>query len=260
MDTKQLLWKKSIKRFQSIFLIMAVLCLYVWNNTLNFFHENQAQIQNLQKVTMEVKQIEDKIQKVKDTTTNLTSIEKNQSSFMKSYNTCYIRYVWKKYDFIDKKFDWDKDNSFKKCMSSWYPKVDDFKNFNDEQLVNIWTSMWIHKEPSTWNESKMNFNQKRVLYSLDRNIFGDNLETRSSMISFSNPTLMDSNLKLYKVSFTLTTDTNFDWFMSILRKLQNEMYVSWNLYYTIWNISKFDIMEEDKIQKINIQWNFYFTR
>lgn len=256
MDAKQLSWKKSIKRFQAIFLVLIILVFYVWSNVLDLYNQNQSKIKELDKVTMSVKKVQDDISIVEDRTSKLSSINKNKTSFIKSYNKCYNSYVWARYDISNK----NRSSSLKTCIAWIYPKAWDLKSFKDEDLENIWVSFWVHKLASTWNQSKMNFDQKRVLYSLDRNVFVDRLESFASMLSFSNPVLIDSKLNLYKVSFTITTNLNFKAFAEVLRKLQNEIFTTWNLYYTISNISKFDIMKEDEIQKINIQWNFYFTR
>jgi hypothetical protein len=87
----------------------------------------------------------------------------------------------------------------------------------------------------------MDFNEKSFLYSLDKNIFQDNLEKKVDYLTISNPILIDSKKKFYKVNFTFRTLLSYSEFQNLLKRMQNIIYKNNDLYYTISSVSNYDI-------------------
>lgn len=250
MDKKQISWKKQIKYLQILFLIFVIIWYYIYNYTMSVYHTYNNKVNELDRITTKVRSLQDKLDKTKDFIKKIKKIQSNKKLFISAYNKCYPKYVLKKYNI----WIWNI-ISLKDCMRNIYKDkvIDDFK---DVDLEKIWISFGIYKD----NSKKMNFNQKKVLESLDKNIFMDNMEEKVPLLSFSNPILINKELWLYKVSFTFSTKLYYWGFLNLFNHLQNLLYHNNNIYYTINNIWKFDIVKENENQQINIQWSFYFSK
>lgn len=250
MDRKQVSWKKSIKYLQILFFIFIVLWYNIYNYTIWVYTAYNVKVHKLQSLKSTLKSINSDITKVKSITELLKKINKYKSYFINAYSICYPNYTLKKYNI----WHWHI-VSLKDCINAKYKKSS-ISMFKDVDLENIWILFWIYQDKS----DKMNFDQKRFLLSLDYNIFWDRLEKKVPLLSFSNPVLINKELWLYKVSFTFTTSLSYEELKNIFNRMQNLLYKNNNIYYTISNIWKFDIMNESEEQKINIQWSFYFSR
>lgn len=250
MDKKQISWKKSIKYLQILFFVFIVIWYNLYNYTEWVYTKYNDTLKTLDNAKYKVKSIQNDIEKIQKVITWLKTINENKSKFIDAYNECYPSYSLKKYNIGNGNI-----VSLKKCMNS---KIHDIwiDKFNDIDLENIWMSFGIYTD----NSDKMNFDQKRFLESLDKNIFFDRLEKKVPLLSFWNPILINKALKLYKVSFTFTTNLSYTEFENTFNYIQNILHKDNNLYYTIENIWKFNIMNESEEQKINIQWSFYFSR
>jgi len=244
-------WKKLVKYLQTLFFVLLIVWYNLYNYTKWVYYKYNEKLNELHNITMKVKSMKDDITKIQEIIQSLEHIKENKEKFITAYNHCYSDYSFKKYDI----WSWNI-VSLKNCINNTYNNISNIENFKDIDLENIWISFGIYKD----NSIKMNFDQKSFLVSLDKNIFLDNLEAMVPLLSFSNPVLINKDLWLYKVSFTFSINLSYAEFKNLFNRMQNMLYNENNIYYTIDNIWRFDIMNETEQQIINIQWSFYFSR
>jgi len=257
MTTEKISWKKKIKKLQIIFFLVFLWVYVVYGFFIDAYHNYKTKSDKLENLLVkEIPAKEKELMEIKEKEKKLQNIKKNMRAFSTAYNYCYIWYVERKYwllvknqkslvNCIDEKLQW-------KLLT----KYDGFiKWFKDVELEKVAISLWVVKN----NLPKFDLDQKRFLYNLDQNIFEGSLEDNITYLTLGTPILMDSKLKLYKVNFSFKVPLTYKSFIRLFQKLQSTIYVRNNLYYTISNISDFDITKKE-IQNIGIQWSFYFTK
>jgi len=249
---ERLSWKKKIKYIQIGILIWFVALYFVWD----FFNQQKAYFENTkqqyQQKEIQSQKLEEELNKIELTTDRIKSIFKNKKQFVEAYNSCYIEYTYKKYSLSGENMEIPLWNCiYNAGFDKWF-----IKNIKDEEIEFIVKWMWVVE---LW-DSKETYPEKKVLYSLDKNVFLDKMENKVEMLSFGLPTLVNKNLGLYEVNFTFKTTTNYVWFQNILKSIQNKIYDSGYVYYNIKSLSKFDITRTEMVQPLLFQWTFYFTK
>jgi len=258
--TENISWKQKIKKLQIVFFIFAVVWYYTYNYVSSIYDEYSSKKNVLTDLKInKITSKEEELNKLKQKLVVLKKINDNYKSFVIAYNACYSDYVEKLYW-----IEWKKITSLRDCMDQKIAeraglKYDHFiKTLKDVDIVKIAVWFGINKN----NLTKFNFDQKVFLRSLDQHVFDDTLEKRVDVITLWQPVLIDKKLQLYKVSFSFPTEVDYEKLVLILKKMQNDLAGKKynNLYYTISNVSNFDMSNTSFPQKINIQWNFYFTK
>jgi len=258
--TENISWKQKIKKLQIIFFVLVIVAYYVYN----YAHDTYIKYENTKKQLTELKvnkitSKEEELLKLKEKISVIDKIKKNYKPFVISYNKCYPDYISKKYGVENIKITSLRECIDKEMLNRLGIKYDHFiKTLKDVDIEKIVIWLWITK-----NElAKFDIDQKRFLRSLDQHVFDDSLEKYVSVLTIWEPVLLDKKLGLYKVSFSFPVVVDYETLLSILKKMQNNIadrdYN--NLYYTISTVSNFDISNTAFPQKINIQWNFYFTK
>ncbi len=250
-NIKQISWKKKIKYVQLWALIAFVVLYFIYG----WFVEVKQHYDSLSK-TFEQKEI--KIAKLNETKANIKffsqkiqDIIKNKQAFIKAYNECYFYYALKDYALSGTKVA----NSLKDCLyNKWYNKPY-IKNFSDQDIIKIALWMGVLKQKN----SKEFFPQTQILYSLDKNIFSDDLEQYVDLLSFGLPKLENKQLRLYSVNISFKTKVNYSMFLNLFSNLQNKLYARNNIYYSIQNISKFDVVN-NSFQDLLVQAKVYFIK
>ena len=247
---KNISWKQKIKYQQILVFILAVIVYNVYNYTMWDYKDYKWTISSIDAIQMKYQSKNNILQNKKTELNNLKDIYKNKKEFINAYNLCYNQYKNRIYNI----WTWSTSISFRECIYKKFKKSYILKT-KDVDLEKIWISFWVYKD----NSKKMSFDQTRFLASLDQNIFNWQLKQQVPILSFWEPTLINKKLKLYKESFTFSVKENYSEFINILKLLQNKIFLTNTLYYTIDSVSSFNIMDKDK-QNINIQWSFYFTK
>lgn len=245
----ELNWKKRIKYLQILFFVFLLLGYFVywW-----FSAQKNKYIQMQNKLNREIAQLAQKesiLTEAENFVSNLKDIKKNFSKFAYAFNNCYLSYEKKWYSL----YTWLV--SLRNCIyEKWYNKPY-IKIMSDDDLVKIAKSFGI----LTLNNKKLNFPQTQILYSLDKNIFADDLEHKVDFITFWNPTLVNKKFNLYSVSFSFKTKVNYSIFQNLFKKLQNTLFDKNYIYYDIQSISSFDVTEAG-YQDLLVQGKIYFQK
>jgi len=256
--TEKISWKKKIKKLQILFFILIMLLYIVYSYFSDNYNSYKEKKQELEQLTLKkIPDLKNQIKIIKEKWKVLWKISDNYKAFVDSYNKCYKNYILSKYQTNSKtniSLGMCIDKEMRKKLSikyDWFIKL-----LKDSEIQKIAISFGVNKT----SLPKFDIDQKRLLSSLDGEIFDNALESKISVLSLWKPVLLDKKLNLYKSSFTFTLELNYNWFKKLLDKLQNKMYINNYNYYTISNISDFDIVKPNDVQKITLQWNFYFTK
>lgn len=253
METfERLSWKKKIKYIQISILIWIIALYFTWN----FFNQQKKYFDNIkdqyQQKEIQLQKLMEEKNKIEITTERIKSILKDKIRFIEAYNSCYTKYTYKKYSISGDNIE----ISLWNCIyNEWFDKWF-IKALEDKEIEFI--AKWLGVA-ELWNSKEL-YPEKKVLYSLDKNIFQDKMENKVEMLSFGLPTLVNKNLNLYEVNFTFKTTVNYVWLQNILKAIQNKMYNTGYIYYSIKSLSRFDITQPERAQPLLVQWAFYFTK
>lgn len=273
--TETISWRKKIKNMQILFFVLLIAAYFIYNNFSSIYKDYKWQKQELQTLEKKIPSLNNKISELKEKEFLIKKVKKNYKSFYKAYNkivdkernlNCYEKYIFTKNWLLwkNKKYNW----LLVKCIDNNMNELDRIKydhfirKFSDEEIIKLAISFGIKKKKL----QKFDVDQKAILGALDQNIFKSDknpnmdMEKQLSFLSIWAPVLLDQKLGLYKASFSFSLKLDYKWFINLMKKLQNKIYYRWNLYFTISNISEFNIVNENEKQDITIQWNFYFTK
>ena len=266
--TENISWKKRIRKLQIVFFILLLISYFSYSYVLEAYNNYTSTKKELEELTVnKINKKQEEVSKLqkKEALLKKLSDPKIEKAFISAYNKCYPKYIELRYI---KGKNWN----LVKCIDSEILKdiptnyEHEFKNFSNDEIEKISIVLWVFKN----NLNKFDIDQKRFLWALDQKVFANTLEDKVEVLTLWNPIVLDKKLGLYKVNFTFTTNLNYNGFLSILNKFQNNInYTSSdkpslrlanNLYFNVENMSDFDLTKPDEQQKINIQWAFYFIK
>ena len=247
---EQINWKKRIKYLQIANLIAIVVLYFMWG----FFTQQKAYFdqknQEFEQKQIELTNLQAEKNQIDLTSQRIAKIIKNKEKFISAYNACHYLYVKSKYALSGTNV-----LSLKDCMYNKWLNFSFIKNMKDSDIEKIAVGMWVLKNTN----SKLLFPETQILYSLDKNIFGWNMEKYVQMISFGYPKLVNKNLNLYAVDFSFKTQTNYSMFKNLLLSLQDKMFSNTQVYYAIKWVSSFDITQNSD-QNVLVQASVYFVK
>lgn len=244
-------WKNQIKYLQIAFFVLLVVVYYLYG----WFMDQKSNYENLKQTyiskSIKLTNLQDKKASVEVFSSRLEKVVNNLSGFIAAYNVCYPSYVRQKF-YLEEK---EQRINLWWCMFKNGYKFPYIKSFTDNQIRAIAISLWILKN----SNSKFDYPTDKVLASLDKNIFNDQMEKKLQMLSFSTPSLIDKANGLYAVKFSFKTTANYTIFEDLFSKLQTRLFKTGYVYYTVNSISAFDITDS-MIQPLLVQGQFYFTK
>jgi len=253
MEIQQTLsWRKKIKYMQMFCLILIVIWYFAYNKAVEMYHNYGNKISELNNVKVDVLSKQNEMKDIKRKIDYLNDIQDNYTGFVYAYNSCYSYYIEKMYNV------WTGNIvSLNSCIYNNGFKKDYILELKDIDIQKIAILFWVYHDDSL----KFTFDQKKLLYSLDQNIFFDDLEKKVPILTLSQPILIDAKLRLYKINFTISINKiKYNQLKNYIRQLQNKLFEKWDIYYTLNSISSFNIMNVNDPQNVNLQWTFYFYR
>ena len=242
-------WKQKIKYLQILFFLILLVGYFVygWFMQQKQIYDNKKS--ELDKKVSQLASLQSKLIETENFISNLQDIQKNFKAFAGSFNNCYIYYEKRGYSLYTGGV------SLRNCMyEAWYKKPY-LKTISDDKIVKIAQSFGILK----LDNSKLSFPETKILSSLDKNMFSDELESKVDFVTFGRPSLVAKNFNLYSVSFSFKTKANYSEFKNLFKKLQNKLYEKNYVFYDINSISSFDITSSD-YQDLLVQGKIYFQK
>jgi len=242
-------WKKRIKYLQILSFVFLLIWYFAWwwmMEKKTSYEELKKQLN--QKIT-KIANVKSQIVETENLISNIEDIHKNFKSFSDAFSDCYWYYQKKGYSL----YTWLV--SLRDCIYEHGYKKPYIKNMEDEKIVKIAKSFWIIK----LDNKKLDFPETKILYSLDKNIFSDNLESRVDFVTFWTPTLVNKKYNLYSVNFSFKTHVNYTMFKNLFKKLQTNVFNKNYIFYDINSVSPFDVTDKS-MQDLLVNWKIYFQK